>query len=118
MNLSSLIVGSGFYLLAHIAAFYQLQGQFLWEGFKNNPFLLALFGVPISYLYLLGTKHTIEAFGGQVWPNRFIVFAIGIMVYAVATKISFGQSMNTKTLVSLGLSVLIILVQLINFQSK
>ena len=70
-------------------------------SFKENTFLLALTGIPISYLYILGTKYTVESFGGILWPTRFIGFGIGIIIYALFVGMFFKEGITTKTFVSL-----------------
>jgi hypothetical protein len=44
------IIGFSFGVLAQILTFVQLQGQFRWEWFKQNPWMVSLMGVPISFL--------------------------------------------------------------------
>lgn len=89
-----------------------MNGQFMWSWFKDNTLILAIFGIPISYLYILGTKYTVEHFEGVLWPTRFIGFGVGIVVYAVLVGIFFKEGINLKTFVSLLLSFTLILIQL------
>ena len=56
MNIKYLLLGGVLFLLGHLGVFHQLNGQFKWEWFKNNPHILALAGIPISLLYIYGTK--------------------------------------------------------------
>jgi len=67
MNLKLFIYGVLLFLCAHLVTWFQLNGQFLWKFFKENTFLLALAGVPISYFYIWATKYTVESFG-MLWP--------------------------------------------------
>jgi len=112
MNISSLITGILYFLLAHIMVFFQLNGQFKWDWFKTNEWVLALAGVPISFLYLWGTKYTVQGFEGVMWPARFIGFGIGMLVYGIGVSYFFNQGITPKTLVSLILAVGLISVQL------
>ena len=111
MNLRALLLGTCMYLLGQILTYFQLNGQFLWPAFKKNPWLISLFGIPISYVFIVATKYAIEGFDGQMWPNRFIGFATGIIVYAWGTSYFFNQAFDTKTLVSLSLALLLICIQ-------
>ena len=37
MNIKYLLLGGVLFLLGHLGVFHQLNGQFKWEWFKNNP---------------------------------------------------------------------------------
>ena len=80
MKIDSFIIGILWFILAHIAVFFQLNVQFKWEWFKQNEFILALCGVIISFFYIWGTKYTVDAFQGLLWPARFIGFGVGMLI--------------------------------------
>ena len=113
MNLLALLQGSLLFLLAHIFTIFQLNGQFKWEWFAKHDWVLALFGIPISFLFIWGTKHTVEGFEGLLWPTRFVGFGIGIIVYGVVVGWFFKEGINLKTLVSIILSIILICVQVL-----
>jgi hypothetical protein len=100
-------------LIGHIAVFFQLNGQFKWDWFKNNEFILASCGLVISYFYIWGTKYTVEAFGGLMWPARFIGFGVGMLVYAFGVSYFFKEGITNKTFISLILCVILIAIQVI-----
>ena len=106
-----LIYGLLLFLGAHLITWFQLNGQFLWGWFKENTLLLAICGIPISYLYIYATKATVDHFDGTMWPARFIGFGVGILVYALLVGIFFKEGITLKTLVSLLLSVSLIFIQ-------
>jgi hypothetical protein len=112
MNSRLILVSLFWFFIAHVAVWFQLNGQFKWDWFKNNEWILALFGVPISFLYLWGTRYAVNGFDGLLWPGRFIGFGIGMVVYAIFTGYFFNEGISPKTMVSLGLAVLLISVQL------
>ena len=112
MNIK-LIIGLLFYILAAFITWFQLNGQFMWKSFKENTFLVTLLGIPISYFYIWATKYTVESMDGVLWPSRFIGFGIGIVVYAVLVGIFFNEGITVKTAISLALSVLLILIQIL-----
>jgi|TARA_Y100000310_G_C20279051_1_gene621706 hypothetical protein len=113
MNLSPLISGIVFYLLAHIIVFFQLNGQFKWDWFKEHEWVMAIIGIPISFLYLWGTKYTVQGLDGLLWPTRFIGFGIGMIIYALGVSYFFNEGMNAKTFISLGLAVLLVCIQVL-----
>jgi len=106
-----LLLGLLFFLGAHLVTWFQLNGQFIWNWFEKNTFLLAICGVPISYLYIYGTKYTVQHFEGVMWPARFIGFGVGILVYALFVGIFFKEGITLKTLTSLLLSLSLIFIQ-------
>ena len=112
VNFKPFLIGVIFYFIGQIMTYYQLNGQFIWPWFKRNPLILALLGIPISLVFIWATKHTVDAFDGMMWPQRFIGFASGILIYAWGTSYYFGQPIDTKTAVSLCIALLLILIQL------
>jgi len=98
--------------IGQILAYFQLQGQFISTWFKNNPFIVSLLGFPISYILIKSTEYCAESFNGQVWPGRLIGFSIGAMVFALLSFFLMKEEMNLKTLISLGLALVILIIQI------
>jgi len=112
MNSRLILISLFWFFIAHVAVWFQLNGQFKWDWFKNNEWVLALAGVPISFLYLLGTKYAVNGFDGLLWPGRFVGFGVGMVVYAIFTGYFFNEGITAKTAISLGLALVLISVQL------
>lgn len=104
-------LGLFWFTVAHIVVWFQLNGQFLWPWFKKNEWIVAASGAIISFFYIWGTKHAVTGFGGLLWPNRFLGFSIGILVYGIFVGIFFNEGITMKTFVSLLLCVLLICIQ-------
>jgi multidrug transporter EmrE-like cation transporter len=51
------------------------------------------------------------AYDGEKWPSRLLGFAIGAIVFTVMSWSWFREPLTLKTLVCLGLSVCIMLIQ-------
>lgn len=112
--IKDLLIGISSFFVAHFLVFYQLNGQFLkTDWFRNNQFLLAVFGFIISYFYIWGTKYTVSGMSGELWPSRFIGFGVGMIIYAVMVSYHFDEGINNKTWVSLGLSLILICIQVL-----
>jgi|TARA_B100000424_G_scaffold91283_1_gene68687 hypothetical protein len=111
LNVSLLLKGILCFIIAHIGAFYQLNGQFIWKSFRDNEWLVAAFGFLISFFYIWGTKYTVEAMDGLLWPARFIGFGIGMFQYALFVSYYFQEGINIKTWVSLFLCLILISIQ-------
>jgi multidrug transporter EmrE-like cation transporter len=109
----NLLKGFIYGLLAQILTFLQLQGQMKIELFKNNIFLVACMGIPISLLFMISVKNFVEAYNGQIWPSRLIGFGIGVVTFALMSHYMFKEPLTPKTLACLGLGVCIILIQIL-----
>lgn len=108
----NLLKGFIFGLLAQILTFFQLQGQMKIEWFKNNTFLVACMGIPISLLFMYSVKNFVMAYDGQIWPSRLIGFGIGVIVFTIMSHYMFREPLTPKTLTCLSLGVVIILIQI------
>ena len=65
------------------------------------------------FFYIWGTKYTVSGTGGLLWPARFVGFGIGMVIYAIMVNYHFSEGMTAKTWVSLGLSLILILIQVL-----
>jgi len=114
MKLYDLALGVLCFIFAHLFTFYQLNGQFLksTDWFRKNEFIVAAFGILLSYFYIYGTKFTVSGTDNLLWPARFIGFGIGMFIYAIMVNYHFSEGINNKTWVSLILCVALIAIQL------
>jgi len=115
MNLQYLLVGIGCFFVAHFLTFYQLNGQFLQntDWFRDNIFIVAGFGILLSFLYIWGTRYTVMGMDGLLWPARFIGFGIGMLLYGVLVSYHFNQGFSLKVAVSLLLCLALISIQVL-----
>lgn len=74
---------------------------------------MSFLGVPISFIYIYATQYTVEAFDGELWPQRFIAFSMGMIVFALLTWLHLNQSITLKTSITLILAVTIVLIQIL-----
>ena len=112
-DVRSVVIGVGIFLFVHILTWFQLNGQFFSEWFKNNNFILALVGIPISLLYIYGTKYCYEGFGGLTWPGRFIGFACGMIIFAIFSSLILNEGLTAKTGISLLLAIILVCIQIL-----
>ena len=99
-------------LVTQIIVWYQLNGQLVWKWAKDNPFILSCLGIPISYLFILTTKLGYDGFG-SLWPIRLLGFATGMISFPIMTWILLNEGINIKTAISIMLSIIIMILQLI-----
>jgi hypothetical protein len=111
-HLDKLIIGAGLFLLGQILVWYQINGQFINEWVKKNPLWISLLGIPISFTYIYATKYLVDAFEGELWPQRLIGFSLGMVAFAFLTWFHLNETLTLKTGVTLGLALLIVLIQI------
>ena len=113
MQVYNLTIGLVLFFLTHIFIWFQINGQFVWPWFKDNPLLLSLIGAPISYLLIVATKRLVAGFDGLLWPGRLVGFSLGMIVFAVLTSQFLGEGINSKTAISLVLALALVLIQIL-----
>ena len=111
--MKNLILCLCIFILAQTLVWLQLNGQFVWDSFKKYEWVLILWGLPISWLFLEATRYGVSAFDGLLWPQRFLAFACGIIIFSLLTWVLKGEGINTKTLISLCLATCLVLIQIL-----
>ena len=114
MLYKDMLIGIFMFSMAHILTFFQLNGQFFKiDLFRKNELLVAATGIILSLFYIWGTKYTVNAFEGLLWPARFVGFGIGMIIYAIGVNYYFGETLTPKTIISLGISLILICIQIL-----
>ena len=91
-----------------------MNSQLVWEWAKGykSMWLMALLGIPISLLFWWATKIGYEGFG-SLWKIRLLGFGISMLTFPIMTYFYLGEAMTIKTILTLGLAITIMLLQLI-----
>lgn len=110
--MKNLILCLSLFVIAQTMVWLQLNGQFVWDSFRKYEWVLILFGLPISWVFLEATRQGVAAFDGLLWPQRFLAFACGIIIFSLFTWLLKGEGINTKTLISLCLASCLVLIQI------
>ena len=108
--MSKLWMAIGLSLIGHVWAWFHMQAQFKWEWAKNFWWIL-LGGIPISFAFYYGTRWYYEYFGNY-WYVRPIGFGMATIVFTFLTWFILNELPDTRTIISLILSIVIILIQL------
>jgi len=111
--MNKLISGTLLFLLGQILVWYQINGQFISEWMKKHPVWVSFMGVPISYVYIYATQHLVEAFDGDLWPQRLIGFSMGMIAFAFLTWFHLNEAITLKTAVTLALATAIVVIQIV-----
>jgi hypothetical protein len=104
-------LGLSLFVIAQSMAWFQVNGQFFSEWCKAHPFIVSLLGIPIGLAFMYGTNFLYIGMDGKVWPARVLTFAVGIVVFIACTNLFLGESLTWKTIISLILTFVIILIQ-------
>jgi hypothetical protein len=114
VNLKYILISTILFIVTQIAIWYQLNSQLVWkwaEGYKSM-WWMSLFGVPISLLLWYCTKIGYIGFG-NLWSVRFMGFATSMLVFPIMTYFYLGETISLKIVVTIILSLIIMLIQLI-----
>ena len=104
----------GIFLLNNILIWYQLNSQLVWEWAKGTKsmWIMSLLGIPISLMFWYATKIGYEGFG-NLWAVRFLGFATSMITFPIMTWLYLGETITLKTLVTILLAFIIMLLQLL-----
>ena len=111
INLKDFIVGLIIGIFIQVVTFFQLQGPIRWLSWNKYYWLLVLAGIPISMVWMYYAKIMTAAFGGAVWPQRLIGFAIGAIVFAIGSWLIFKEPVTIKTIICLIMAISIVIIQ-------
>ena len=102
------------FFMNNIIIWYQLNGQLVWDFWKSwkGITLSLLMGIPITALFWWATKIGYQGFG-NLWSVRFMGFATSMMTFPVMTWLYLGEVMTLKTIITMVLALIIMLLQLI-----
>jgi len=107
--MKNIIIGCIIFLLTQTIVWYQTNAQFISDWAHKNSLILSLFGIPISFAYIMATRYLMEGFG-VLWPGRLIGFALGIITFYFLTKFHMGEGLTLKTGITLVLATAIVLI--------
>jgi len=112
MNYSHFTLGFFLFVLGQIVAWFQLNGQFLWESWRGRPLYAMLLAPVTGYLFWYAWK-IISGCTDSVWSARFVGFGASYLVFPVLTYFLLGEGMwSFKTMSCVVLSIVILLIQI------
>lgn len=99
-------------IIGNILVWFQTNGQIVWKSLQDYTVYMAVFGAPISFLFIKATYWGFHAFGEKLWPIRMAGFSISMIVFSVMTAFIMHELPDAKTIVSLLLCFAVILIQI------
>ena len=102
------------FVLANILVWYQLNSQLVWDWAKGSKsmWIMSLLGIPISLLFWLCTKWGYLGFG-NLWSVRWLAFGSSMLIFPIMTYFYLGETITFKTLISIILALIIMILQLL-----
>jgi len=107
-----ILTGFGLFFIGQLLIWFQTNSQFLSQWCKDHPWVLAICGMPISYILIYATREVVLGFDGSLWPGRLLGFGSGMIVMAICTWWFMGEGITTKTFISLLLATALVLIQI------
>ena len=109
-----IVLTIGIFLLNNILIWYQLNSQLVWDWAKGTKsmWIMSLLGIPISLMFWYATKVGYQGFG-NLWAVRFMGFATSMLTFPVMTWLYLGETITLKTLVTILLALVIMILQLL-----
>ena len=114
MDYSKIGITTLIFLVCNVMIWYQLNSQLVWDWAKGNKsmWIMSLLGIPISLLMWLCTKWGYIGFG-NLWAVRWLAFGSSMLVFPLMTYFYLGETITLKTLISIILAIIIMLLQLL-----
>ena len=102
------------FFLNNIIIWYQLNSQLVWDWAKTSKamWFAVIMGMPISLIFWYATKVGYEGYQ-SLWAVRFTGFATSMLTFPFLTYFYLGEVMTIKTIITLGLAIIIMILQLI-----
>ena len=112
MNLKYIVAAALLFTIGQCIVWVQVNGPIIWSWAEKWRWALMLCGVPITYLFMEGTRLAVTGFHGEFWPGRFVSFVSGIVIFSAMTYFFRGEAISLKTATCLLLAFSIIFIQL------
>ena len=99
-----------FSILGNIIAWMQMNGQFKYEWMRQW-WVIGIMGIPVSYFFFYSTRWYYEYFNNY-WYVRPIGFSVATITFGALAWFVLDELPDTKTIISLFLSIIIVILQL------
>ena len=99
-------------IIGQAGAWFQQYAHIKYPWFKENTWLLALFGFPLAYVFIYAARFGYEGFN-EAWVIRIVQISVGFIMMQVLTQGLLGETLTPKTIVCIILSFIILAIQFI-----
>lgn len=101
------------YCLAQALVWFQVYGPLKIDFIKNNTWIIYSMSIPITYLFVFGTKHIVDLSNGFTWGSKFIQFGASILMFAIMSYVFNNEGISLKTIISIILITIVMIIQII-----
>ena len=108
--MSKFIIALLFSIFGNIIAWVQMNGQFKYEWMRQW-WVIGIMGIPVSYFFFYSTRWYYEYFNNY-WYVRPIGFGLSTIIFGTMTWLILHEVPDTKTIISLLLGIIIVILQL------
>jgi hypothetical protein len=109
-----LFLGIALTFLAQVLVWFQINGQFKWTWLSEHKLATSvIFAIPISVLFVYSAPMMYSELAGKVWTVKLISFGTGMISFFFLSLFLLNEHLDLKNLISLALSVIIILIQVL-----
>ena len=108
--MTKLLIALLFSIVGNIIAWIQMNGQFKYEWMRQW-WVIGLSGLPVSYMFFYSTRWYYEYFNNY-WYVRPIGFSVATITFGALAWLVLDELPDTKTIISLFLSIIIVILQL------
>tara|TARA_E500000318_G_C3519878_1_gene195937 strand:- start:725 stop:1057 length:333 start_codon:yes stop_codon:yes gene_type:complete len=108
--MKKLLMALAFSITGQVLAWFHMQGQFKYEWAKGWIWIV-FGGIPISICFYFSTRWMYEYFQNY-WYVRPIGFGLSTMIFGLLTWQVLNETPDTRTIITLLLSVVIVILQL------
>tara|TARA_Y100001963_G_C6409533_1_gene277785 strand:- start:122 stop:469 length:348 start_codon:yes stop_codon:yes gene_type:complete len=102
------------FLITNVIVWYQLNGQLVWDFWKSTKGIVTslLLAIPITLGFWVATKWGYQGLG-SLWAVRFMGFATSMLIFPFMTYFYLNETITIKTFITIILSVIIMILQLL-----
>ena len=108
MNKLWMAIGVSF--IGHVMDWFHMQGQFKYEWARSMWWVI-LGGIPISLCFYYGTRWYYDYFQNY-WYVRPVGFGMATFIFGILTWLMLNEVPDTRTTITLILSIVIVGIQL------
>ena len=113
INWKLFIIGCLWFAFAQTITWFTSNLQLIYPWLKSTKgvIICVIASCPATVGYIMATRNLYTAMNDSLWSVRLIGFSMGVLTFTVLTYIYMKEGLNMKNTITLGLSIIIVLMQ-------